>query len=107
MTGRPAWQSDQERELSARVAGAHAVNSGAMDAMAARPTTVKPAGPFGGNSQSGRTAQHGTQSGYVMHRRHKQEACQPCKDAHAAYVRRPAMADDAYSGNPYLDSGLH
>ena len=22
-------------------------------------------------------------------------------------AHRPAMADDAYSGNPYLDSGLH
>ncbi len=75
-----------------------------------RPTTVKPAGPFGGNSQSGLTAQHGTQSGYVMHRRAAQAehdaagpehagwcagpvthqtACQPCKDAHAAYVRDP------------------
>ena len=52
-----------------------------------RAGTVKPAGPFGGNSQSGKVAKHGTQSGYVMHRRHGQTACQPCKDAHAAYVR--------------------
>jgi hypothetical protein len=76
---------------------------------AARPTTVKAAGPFGGNSQSGRTAQHGTQSGYVMHRRAAQAEhdaagpahadwcagpsthiteCQLCKDAHAAYANR-------------------
>jgi hypothetical protein len=61
---------------------------------ATRPTTVKPAGPFGGNSQSGRTAKHGTQSGYVMHRRHGQDACQPCKDAHAAYARPEPMRLD-------------
>jgi hypothetical protein len=112
--------------------------------MISRPTTVKPAGPFGGNSQSGRTAQHGTQSGYVMHKRHDstcprvtgitthdamrvrhhkshghglrpgqdsdinceacqredremacacdREACQPCKDAHAAYGRALLLA---------------
>ena len=77
---------------------------------ATRATTVHPAGPFGGNSQSGLTAQHGTQSGYVMHRRAAKaehdaagpehaawcagpsthvSTCQPCKDAHAAYVRKP------------------
>jgi RecJ-like exonuclease len=84
-----------------------------------RSTTIKPAGAFGGNSQSGRVAQHGTQSGYVMHKRPvcctacggdgwlpsldtpatcpycqgsgkvAGAACQPCKDAHAAYGRRP------------------
>ena len=51
-----------------------------------RPTAVQPAGPFGGNSQSGKIARHGTQSGYVMHKRHGQQACQPCKNAHAAYA---------------------
>jgi hypothetical protein len=82
----------------------------------ARPTTVKPAGAFGGNSQSGRVAQHGTQSGYVMHRRAAQAEhdaagpahaawcagpsthiteCQPCKDAHATYMRRPPTIGDA------------
>jgi hypothetical protein len=77
-----------------------------------RPTTVKAAGPFGGNSQSGRTAKHGTQSGYVMHRRHRaqcdrmactcdREACQSCKDAHAVYVR-PDLTEAEIMGG-YLD----
>lgn len=29
----------------------------------------------------------GTQSGYVRHARLKEDACRPCKDAHAAYNR--------------------
>jgi hypothetical protein len=62
----------------------------------ARPATVKPAGPFGGNSQSGRTARHGTQSGYVMHMRHKipHDVCGgACRAAHARYRRLHLMLD--------------
>jgi hypothetical protein len=96
-------------------------DSGALEEWQARerggrPTTIRPAGAFGGNSQSGKVAQHGTQSGYVMHRRAAQAEhdaagpahaawcagpsthiteCQPCKDAHATYMRRPPTIGDA------------
>jgi len=29
----------------------------------------------------------GTNGGYQQHRKHGEEACQPCKDANAAYVK--------------------
>ena len=31
---------------------------------------------------------HGTRAGYLAHRRAGQDACRPCKDAHAEYQRR-------------------
>ena len=33
-------------------------------------------------------SEHGTRAGYLAHHRAGQEACQPCKGAHAEYQRR-------------------
>jgi hypothetical protein len=43
-----------------------------------------------GGKGSGRpvTVQCGTPAGYRKHKRHKQDACQPCKDAWAAHYRK-------------------
>jgi WhiB family redox-sensing transcriptional regulator len=35
---------------------------------------------------------HGTDTGYKQHRRRKQDACDDCRAAHAAYVKRRAAA---------------